>query len=285
MADLTDVENALVALVAGAIYPAGTGQPSGPGMPVKIRAGWPLPQELDADLKAGTCNVTVYSRPEERNTTRFTSDWQQATVNAPVLTLTAAGQSVTVGGSIPPANNPHIAVVFANGLPYAYAVLPSDTLTTVAAALALLIVADIPGTAAAGPVITLPAGGRLGVVRVGVTGTAVRPVRTQEKLFQVSIWADTPDNRTAVSVVVDGVLAANVRVTLPDQSIGKLTYKSTLQSDKFEKDNLYRRDILYTVEYSTTQTEVATQITAIEVDTSAAIAGVEPYQPVSTSFT
>lgn len=285
MADLTDVENALVALIAGAIYPAGTGQPSAPGTPVKIYAGWPLPQQLDADLKTGACHVSVYSRPEERNTTRFTGDWQQATVNAAVMTLTAAGQAVTVGGSIPPATNPHIAVIFANGLPYAYAVLSTDTLATVATALALMIVADIPGTTAAGPVITLPVGGRLGVVRVGVTGTAVRNVRTQEKLFQISIWADTPDHRTAVARAVDGILAPTVRITMPDQTTGRLTYKSTLQSDKFEKDDLYRRDILYTVEYSTTQTETATQITSVEVDTYAAIAGVAPYQHVAKSIT
>lgn len=285
MADLTDVQNALVAIVAAALYPSGTGAPSVSGVPVKIYAGWPLPQQLDADLKTGTCHVTVYSRAEERNTTRYGLAWQPQSLQAATLTLTAAGQTVTVGGAIPPASNPHNAVVFANTKPYVYAVQATDTLAGVAAAIAALIAVDVPGTAAAGAVLTLPSSARVGAVRIGVSGTLIRETGRQEKLFQISVWADTPDSRSAVAQPTNGVLSATLRFTLPDGSSARLIYKSTLESDKFEKDVLYRRDLLYTVEFATTQTAAATQVTAIETDSEASIDAGGSFQPVSTTFT
>ncbi|MFD2271831.1 hypothetical protein ACFS07_13365 [Undibacterium arcticum] len=102
MADLTDVGSALVALIAQTVYPNGTGQASVANTGVRIYQGWPNPQQLDADLKLGICHVSVYPRTEERNVTRYSKDWQQLSVNTPTLTLTISGQTVTVGGTVPP---------------------------------------------------------------------------------------------------------------------------------------------------------------------------------------
>ena len=85
MADVSDVCNALVTLAAQAVYPNGTGQASIANTGVRLFQGWPLPQQLDADLKAGVCQVSVYPRPEERNTARYPQDWQQRTLNTPTL--------------------------------------------------------------------------------------------------------------------------------------------------------------------------------------------------------
>ncbi|MFC6520130.1 hypothetical protein ACFQAT_10455 [Undibacterium arcticum] len=144
MADLTDVGSALVALIAQTVYPNGTGQASVANTGVRIYQGWPNPQQLDADLKLGICHVSVYPRTEERNVTRYSKDWQQLSVNTPTLTLTISGQTVTVGGTVPPANNPQNVTVLANRQPYIYAVQVADTLTSIATALATLIVAGIP---------------------------------------------------------------------------------------------------------------------------------------------
>lgn len=284
MADLTDVANTLVAMIAGIVYPSGTGGPSVAATPIVVYQGWPNPQQLDVDIATGKCHVSVYPRPEERNTTRFTTDWKPVSVNTPTLTLTAAGQTVTVGGAVPPAGNPHNAMVFANGKPYVYAVLVSDTLASIAAALAALIVVDVAGTSAAGAVITLPASARLNRARVGVTGSSMRELRRQERLFQIGIWADTPAHRDAIAQAIDSTLAFTTFLTLPDSSAGRLVYKSSMVSDQFQKDKLYRRDLMYTVEFATTQTETDTQITQEQLNVSAAVAGALPYQLVSTTF-
>lgn len=255
MADLTDVANALVTLVSATLYPNGIGQASVAGVGVRVYQGWPNPEQLDPDLRATTpiCHVSVYPRPEEKNTTRYMPTWKQTSVNTPTLTLTIAGQAVTVGGTVPLASNPHVVMVMGNGKPYVYAVLATDTLNSIAAALAALIAADIAGTAAAGAVITLPNSARLQAARVGVTGTAVREVRRQERSFQIGIWADTPAHRDSIAQAIDPVLAFTTFLALPDGTSGRLIYRSSMVSDQLQKDRLYRRDLFYSVEYATTQ--------------------------------
>lgn len=284
MADLSDVTAALVTLVAGVVYPNGIGQPSVAATDTVVYEGWPNPQQLDADIGVGKCHVSVYPRVDERNTTRYSPTWQQASVNTPTLTLTIAGQAITLAGAIPPAGNPTNLSVFANGLPYVYAVLSTDTLATAAAALAALIAAGVGGTSAAGAVITLPTSARIGWARVGVTGTAVRTVRSQERVIQIAIWADTPAHRNALAKAIDAALAVTTFLALPDGTGGRLTYKSTLPSDALQKTRLYRRDLLYTVDYATTQVETETQITQGQINEVAAVSGVLPYGNTTTTY-
>ena len=60
MADQSDVEIALVNVVAAALYPDGTDKFSVPGPDCRIYRGWPNSAALDADLAAGKINVTVF---------------------------------------------------------------------------------------------------------------------------------------------------------------------------------------------------------------------------------
>lgn len=266
MADLTDVGNALVVLAAQTLYPNGTGQPSAAGFGIRIYQGWPNPQQLDDDLKAGVAHVSVYPRPEERNTTRYSKDWKQQALNATTLTLTISGQQITVGGSVPAANKPQNVAVVANGQSFVYAATSADTLTSIATALSALIAAGIAGTSNAGPIITLPNSARISAARVGGTGTLIRELRRQERLFQISIWSETPDHRDAVVKPLDEALAATSFLSMIDQTAARLIYKSSPVNDGYQKDKLYRRDLFYTVEYATTQTTAATQIIADQLN-------------------
>lgn len=266
MADLTDVGSALVALAAQTMYPNGTGQPSAAGFGIRIYQGWPNPQQLDDDLKAGIAHVSVYPRPEERKTTRFPVDWKQQALNAATLTLTINGQQITVGGTLPAANTPQNVAVVANGQSFTYAATSADTLTGIATALATLISAGIPGTSNTGAVITLPSSARISAARAGGTGTLIRELRRQERLFQISAWSDTPDHRDAVVQPLDVALAATQFLTLPDGFAARLLYKSSPINDGYQKDKLYRRDLFYTVEYATTQTTPATQIVTEQIN-------------------
>ena len=286
MADLSDVLGALVTSVAGVLYPNGTGNPSVTGFGVKIYAGWPNPDTLEADMRAAPAvgHVSIFPRPDEKNSTRFPPTWQTTAVNTATLTMTAAGQTVTVGGVVPAAGNPHIVAVLANGKPYVYSVLATDTLASIAAALAALIAVDIAGTSAAGAIITLPNSARLLGARVGDTGTAAREVRRQERLFQISCWASTPANRDSLVQPIDAALAFQTFLTMPDGFGARLRYKSSAMLDEMQKDGVYRRDLFYTVEYATTQTETETQITQAQVNDAAAVAGVLPYVATTTTY-
>lgn len=60
MADMTDVADALVTLIAAAMYPNGIGQPSVVETPIKVFQGWPTPQTLDKDFAAGVVDISVF---------------------------------------------------------------------------------------------------------------------------------------------------------------------------------------------------------------------------------
>jgi len=287
MADLDDVANTLVGMIGGILYPNGAvNPPVVQNAAARIFQGWPIPAKLDADLAEGFSQVSVYPRQEERNTTRYNLQWQPATVNTPTLTLTVAGQNVTVAGSVPPAtaNNPHNVMVMVNAKPYVYGVQPTDTTSSIATALATLLLPNFPGTTSNGPVLQLPPAARIGAARVGVQGTGVQEIRRQERLFQIGIWSSSPANRTAIAQAIDPIFAATQFIVMPDLSAGRLIYKSSHLSDELEKQNLYRRDLFYTVEYPTLQTETETEITEEQLNISVEYAGTPPAEPLTTVF-
>lgn len=270
MADLSDVGNALVAIAAQTMYPNGTGQASVAGCDVRVYQGWPVPQQLDADLAAGLCHVSVYPTQIERNTSRYPKDWQTLDAASPTLTATIAGQTVTIGGAIPATGNVSIE---ANGLVFVYAVQLSDTLTSIATALAALIVAGIAGTTSSGAVITIPTSAKLTAARVGAAGTIAREIRRQERQFQISVWADSPAHRDAVSQPLDIALTLLQFIALTDGFAARLIYKGSRPDDSGQKMKIYRRDLNYTVEYAATQSSSAVQVTQVQVNVAAQPAG------------
>lgn len=264
MADITDVENALVSLIAQALYPNGTAQPSVAGIDCIAYAGWPTASRLDADLIAGKAHVSVFPTATERNTTRYPKEWKTQAVNAATLTLTVAGQTVTVGGAMPAPFTAHNLAILAGGKNYSYAVQASDTLASIATALAALLAVDFPGTTSTGAVITCPNAAHLTAAKVGTTGTSIRELRRQERVFQITVWADTPAHRDAVVQPVDVALADTQFLALADGTAARLIYKGSPITDNNQKAKLYRRDLMYTVEYATTQVETDTQIVAVQ---------------------
>jgi len=79
MADITEVGQALVAAIARAAYPGGTGQPSVGGCPILIYQGWPNPQQLETDLRAGKVHVSVFPHPGDKVTSVMLGDtgWEE----------------------------------------------------------------------------------------------------------------------------------------------------------------------------------------------------------------
>lgn len=266
MATISDVEAALEALIYTALYP-NDAPPSVVGYPILIYAGWPDSATLDTDLvetapdTPAKAHVSIYPLPAERNTTRYSTD-RKANTPLPVATytLTPSGQTVTVSGAAP---NPFAAqnvAVFVNGKPYVYAPTAGKTPAQVAAALQALIVADVAGTTVAGAVITLPATARIGALRVGITGSVSREVRRQEKQFQISVWSSSPISRAAVADTFDPILADTPFLALADGSSARLTFHGSREDDFSQKQRIYRRSLIYLVEFATTRTEAATQI-------------------------
>lgn len=244
-----------MAFIAQTVYPTGTSNPSAITAPCKIYRGWPQPDSLDNDLAAGTVNISVFPMDVEKRTTRFLTNWQPLPLAAVNLTLTAAGTTVIVGGS---ASSPLNVGIIVNGQAALYAVQASDTLTSIATALATLV-NDITPATSSGPVITIPGANSL-AARVGAVGSVLNEVRRQKRNFMVACWCATPTLRDTTASLVDSAFAAIDYLTLPDGTGGRILYERSPVEDRVEKERLYRRTLIYSVEYGTTQTQTTAQI-------------------------
>ncbi len=264
MADITDVSNALVTVIAGIVYPNGTSQPSITGVPVLVYQGWPDAVQLRTDLAAGKVHVSVYPQPNMlRIIDSAMSDWSTPSAPVNTITLTLSGQTVTVGGTV---SAPQNAALVVDGKGYVYAVQAGDTLASIATALAALVNADQTATAV-GAVVTIP-GAKYISPRVGGQGIAVRETRRQEQGYQITVWANCFDQRDPIAAAIDSALSGIPHLTLADQSAA-LRFKSSRQDDSQQKEGIYRRDLMYAVEFSTFASQTLTQITATVENVSA----------------
>lgn len=244
MADLADVEAALVGLIAAALYPNGADTASAIGMAARIYRGWPVLGGLDADLAAGIINISVLAVPGQvRNTTRW-NDPSLDTYASPTITLSVRGSTATVGGA---AGAGQLAGLLIDGLGYAYRATSGDTPGSVAAALARLIG---PTASADGATVTVTGARRL-TGRVAADAADARELRRQQQSFRVTLWCGDPASRDVASAAVDLALGQLDFITLPDGSSARVRFESTASSDRQEEADLYRRDLVYSVEYAT----------------------------------
>jgi hypothetical protein len=249
MADQSDVETGLVALASAALYPNGTDAASVPGPVCRIYRGWPKAAALNADLAAGRINVTVFpATAAVRNTTRYPEDWSTTAV-VPALTATVAGISVTFDGA---ASIGQLAGVCVDERSYVYRTTASDTPASVAANIATLARADSIVTLA---LATLTFQGAADVLaRVVADASSLMEVRRQQQGFRIICWCPTPLLRDATVTAIDTSLATMPFITLSDNTAARLIFFGTAVFDQSQNAMLYRRDLLYTVEYPTTVT-------------------------------
>jgi hypothetical protein len=275
MADVSDIESTLVTTVTQAIYPNGTAQASIANVDCRIFRGWPTPDQLDTDLAAGKVNVSIFPQPVEQRTTRYPRSWQPLALTTPALTVAVSNTTITFGGT---PSSPLNAAALVNGKGYVYSVQTGDTLTMIATGLAALVNADTSATSS-GSVITIPGAKQL-AARVGGFGTVIRETKRQKRNFQISFWCPTPTLRDALVPPVDQVLADIDFLTLPDGSAGRLLYVSSPPTDRVEREGLYRRDLIYSVEYGTTDTASAATVALQLFNLSG---GLDPsYPPIAT---
>jgi hypothetical protein len=119
------------------------------------------------------------------------------------------------------------------------------------------------------------------VARVGAVGNVIREIKRQKRGFQITFWCPTPALRDAIAPVCDVALSALSYLSLPDGTAGRIIYERSHSSDRTEKQGLYRRDLIYSVEYGTTQTQSAAQIVTelFNID-----GGLDPHEPPVESF-
>lgn len=263
MADFTEIADELVGLLAGIAYPDGIGAPSVIGLPIALYQGWPNPPDLDQDMTGDSLRVHVSVWPTniERVINSFAARLMPLEVVEPTITVTVAGNQITVGGTATAGQNIGLVI---DGAAFGYTVQQNDSTTSIATALANAISAAQPATNA-GPVIAVP-GARLISQKTGGTATMVAPLERIEKVFQITIWAPSPAARDGLAKVLDPALRGTTRIVLADGTGAVLRYRNSVQTDALVKQGAFRRDMNYAVEYVTTQTATATEVVTAQLN-------------------
>lgn len=264
MADISDVEDALVDMASGMLYPNGILQPpvvSGIDT-IKVYAGWAIPPVLEADIKNNISHVTIFPSNPGRNTTRFPQDWHEKNITPATITLTVAGDTVTVGGTV---TTPQSCMIIVNKIGYAYQILSSDTLDTIATALAALI----PNSVSSGSLITISGAFSI-VARVTQHGVGIKEIKRQEVMINIIVWSNSRENRTAIGSVIEIGFGKLSRFLLPtDNFWAPIVYSGLKEHDELQKTfAVYRRDLMFKIEYPSTIQENYPTITDFIVNTS-----------------
>ncbi len=245
MSSLSDVQNAMVAVINAAVYPTGYTNPSIAGVPIFVNPGDFQKEDLDAGLLAGSIYVPVFGvKGMTRSTTRVRRQFVQPIINAPHLTLTVSGDNITVGGTIV-ANE--AAMVIVNGVGYSVQVLIGSTTSTIASALAV----KIPGSVAAANVITISGVYDI-IARVSVQGTAREILYSREGMFRARVIAPNHALRELVGDAIDIAFGLNgYYMPVPDGIKVSIRPSGIQELNPYELDNAFLRDYMYLVEYHT----------------------------------
>ena len=252
MAAQSDAEVALVQLAAAALYPNGISSAAAIDATIRIYRGWPNSSALDTDLAAGRVNVTVFPVPgATRNTTRYAPDWVPDPVT-PTLVVSVSGLTASFAGT---ADLGQLAGLLVDGVSYVHRTVTADTPALVAAILAAAI-NPTSIALASGTSVSIPGATTL-IARTAADATSLQELRRQQQVFRITAWCPTPDLRDAACEAIDVAYAATPFLVLADGSAARLRFVSTTTFDTRQDAALYRRDLLYSVEYPTTQ--VATE--------------------------
>ena len=250
MADQSDVETALVRVIAGTIYPDGSDGDSTIGTPpalCRIYRGWPTAAALQADLAAGIVNVSVFPSGAPRDTTRYPARWTVTTDSRPTLTVVVRRNIVTFTGTPAAGQMAGIAV---DGTSFVYLVQAGDTTALIAAALAAQITAAGYFVQNANAILVVPGAASL-LARVEQAQSAFRETRRQIQSFRISCWCPDPLLRDETASRIDTTLADKSFLTLADGTSARLTLEGGATIDQMEAAHLYRRDLIYAADYAT----------------------------------
>lgn len=259
MADLSDVLNAICNQVVSAVYPNGPSNPSVAGVDVTIFPGWPIKNKIDDVMKAGKAMVSVFPTNKMKDITKFERIDKLISVTAPTTTITIVNLTITLGGTV---SIPQSIILTVNGTDYQYTVLQTDTLASIAASLAALI----PGASSVGAVITLSEASSI-VGNIATPALSALDLGRQEQEFMISCWCPTPAIRDALAPPIDNFMRINYQFPIaPDNFNIMIFYDKTSLIDDLQIPLIYRRDLFYKVQYSTTQLNTYTTIAKTNVE-------------------
>ena len=263
MADISDVENALVNAISSALfvspytnYMVQTTELLTTNIPVRLFRGWPVDSTLVTDLKAGVTSISVFSDPSTaRNATKYlrnTTLCNTAQIS-PTMTAVLSGSNVTFAGTTNVGQTIGIGVRnFGPGYGFSYRLQTNDTPTSVAA----LFATNLPGATSNGAVLTINAPNRWIKLQVGGDVTQWMEVHRNQQVFMVTVWSPTVAIRDQLCGYLDPQLIYINHLSFPDGSVSEpVIGAGTHIDDVVQKEFMWRRTLYYTITYPTSYTQ------------------------------
>jgi hypothetical protein len=261
-------------------------------MDVRIVEGWPNAALLDMDLQGKTLIGSTNDQPIPRpnGVAAQVSVFPMVSATAepyqiqpdtfvivpPVygLTVSVVGNVITVTGT--PGTGEYLTIVADRNYVYSSG---GATAAVIIAALAAAALVNYPGVTYTSSTLTIPFGFQLNV-RQGAIGTLGQATHRQRHSIMITVWSPTHAIRSTLASAIDVFIKNNIRITLPDTSQALVKYERTNVIDEEQMVTIYRRDLIYDVEYATVWQFPGYVITS--VDTSVANYNNSSIVPVTT---
>lgn len=258
MASTDDVARYLAGCISDAVYPGGCGLPGIINAAVKIYAGWPVPGTLQQNINSGGVHVSVWPLPTERKiSTALGRPFRLMAKGKPSLQFTVNGTAISVAGVASALTNVQITL---NRKTFNFHFRAG---TTAGRAIHALSVA-LPKSFTVLSSVCIPLAEHLSI-SVTTAGTAVKELRRQIKDFQITVWAPTPGLRDRIGSAIDMAFSEQCHIDLSDGAPAQLLYARQFDSDRSENWHVYRRDLIFSVNYAITRTISAPEVTQFEV--------------------
>ncbi|WP_039661538.1 MULTISPECIES: hypothetical protein [Pantoea] len=259
MASLDDVARFLARRVAEVVYPGGSRLPGIVNAAVKIYPGWPVPGDLQQDIDNGGVHISVWPLPAERKiNTALGRLCRVIAKGKPTLQFTVNGSSISVAGMASALTNVQVSL---NGKAFTFH-FPKGTTTEQAIS---ELSAALPKSFTVLSSVCILMAERLSV-SVTTAGTAVKELRRQIKDFQITVWAPAPGLRERIGSAIDAALSEQCHIDLNDGAPAQLLYARQFDSDRSENWHVYRRDLIFSVNYATTQVISAPEVISTAVN-------------------
>lgn len=271
MADISDIEAALVAAVAAGF---GLGDDYSPttfgtsdllvgSTPVVLAVGrgFPVSGDLEPALKAGKAVITVYPEPNwSKPGVRFMGGSKTVATTPITINTSVSGAAVTFSGTGTPGQ---VVGIGWNHTGYALRLTASETASAIAAAFAAMI----SGSTVSGSTVTLPNDTHVFASVVG-DSTSQEEIRRQSQCFRLTLWAHDHKVRDIVGSRLTSVMSEVRSLALSDGSLtGLPIYRGITVDDQTQKTGVWKRSERYEVEYPTVKTEIVPGILFLGLNT------------------
>ncbi|MCX2905207.1 hypothetical protein ORG41_04365 [[Curtobacterium] plantarum] len=258
MASTDDVASYLAGRVSDAVYPGGSGLPGIINAAVKIYPGWPAPGTLQQDINSGGVHVSIWPLPAERKiSTALGRPFRVMAKDKPALQFIVNGSVIDVSGVADALTSVRVSL---KGKTFTFTFRAGTTADQAVTALG----AALPESFTVLSSVFIPLADHISVSAT-TAGTAVKELHRQIKDFQITVWAPAPGLRDRIGSAIDTALSEQCHIDLNDGAPAQLLYARQFDSDRSQNWHVYRRDLIFSVNYATTRTITAPEVTQFEV--------------------